>query len=99
MNDAVSWLMFSQVVGCLSLLPWLTALTVAFMGFDASAQSSMILPWAILVATCAYPLLIVGCYASAWILLRRGMKRRSLIVTSIPLFILTSVWLILVVTP
>lgn len=79
---AVSWLIITQILAALSLVPWLIMAGLSLLAFDAGYG----LPAMLFVAMIwLYPLLPLGCAIRAWWLYRHGKLRGAVITTSIPL--------------
>ena len=80
----VAWLVISQVVGLLSLVPWLAVAGLSFMAFDSGYSTGA----AVFVgAVLCYPLLPIGAAIIAWVLRARRRDTAALVVTSLPLLV------------
>lgn len=82
-----TWLIVSQVLYLLSLLPWLGMSGLAFMAFDAPGSTEMWGPWIFAGTIWAYPLLPLVCSIAAWIAYRRGRTRGAAVLTSVPMLL------------
>ncbi len=91
-RGALAWLIISQVLALLSLLPWLVIAGLSVMAFDAGYSTEAVL----FVGTIwAYPLLPLVCSGVAWILYVKHRTRGALIATSIPMLIVLPLMLYL----
>jgi hypothetical protein len=79
---AVTWLIITQLLGALSLFPWLIMAGLSVLAFDSGYGLSAVL---FVAAIWLYPLLPLGCAVRAWSLYRHGKLRGAMITTSIPL--------------
>ncbi|MEW5983800.1 MAG: hypothetical protein AB1806_15725 [Acidobacteriota bacterium] len=79
------WLILSQALYILSLLPWLVAAGLAVMAFDAPESTRMWQPWLFVGVVWSYPLWLLACGAAAWVLYARGRHRVAIVATSVPL--------------
>lgn len=75
------WLIVSQCLGALSLLPWLAIAGLSLMAFDSGVtwQASVFVG-----AIGSYPLVLLALSISAWVCYRRGRIVAAMILTSIP---------------
>jgi hypothetical protein len=81
---AVFWLIITQILAALSLLPWLLIAGLSLLAFDTGYELSAVL---LVSVIWLYPLLPLGCAIRAWWLYRHGKLRGALITTSIPLVV------------
>lgn len=81
----IVFLIISQVIYMVSLLPWLVVFGLSFMSFDAGFGFYNI---AFVGGIAAYPLAMVACTILAWVFRLRN-KRVAVIINCIPLL-----WLI-----
>jgi hypothetical protein len=81
---AVMWLIITQILAALSLLPWLVIAGLSLLAFDSGEQLSAVLFVSVIWL---YPLLSLGCAIRAWWLYRHGKLRGAVITTSIPLVV------------
>ena len=81
---AIVWLIISQLIGLLSLLPWLVIAGLSVMAFDSGETAQA---WAFVGAIWSYPVLPIGSAIVSWILYAMQKKRAALIVTSLPLLL------------
>jgi hypothetical protein len=79
---AVTWLIITQILAVLSLLPWLVMAGLSLLAFDTGYELSAVLFVGVIWL---YPLLPLGCAIRAWWLYRQGRLRGAIITTSIPL--------------
>ncbi len=80
----VIWLIITQVLAILSLLPWLIFAGLSLLGFDSGYQLSAVL---IVGTIWLYPLLPLGCAVYAWWLYWHGNQRGAIMSTSVPLVV------------
>lgn len=92
-RGALAWLIVSQLLGVLSLLPWLVIAGLSIMAFDAGFSTEAVL---FVGAIWAYPLLPIGCSILAWVWYAKGRMRRAVIATSVPMVIILPLLLYLV---
>jgi hypothetical protein len=97
----VAWLVISQVVGLLSLVPWLAVAGISIMAFDSGYSTGAEL---FVGAVWCYPLLPIIAAIVAWVLHARKRDRAALVVTSLPLLVavpliayLAYIWLVNVI--
>ena len=62
------WLLISQAVCLLSLVPWLVMAGLSFMAFDSGVSTGAEV---FVAAVLSYPLLPIGTTIAAWILFAR----------------------------
>ena len=76
----VLWMLFTQLIGALTLLFWLGAAGMSVMAFDSgvNAQASTFV-----IAIFAYPLLPIGLGIGAWVAFARKNNKLALILTSL----------------
>lgn len=76
----LAWLLVSQALTVLSLLPWVLVFALSVLGGGGAA-------WAmpVLALIWAYPLLVLLCMVMAWRAYRRGNGARAMILTTLPL--------------
>jgi hypothetical protein len=79
---AITWLIITQVLAALSLLPWFIMAGLSVLAFDSGYGLSAVL---FVAMVWLYPLLPLGCAVRAWSLYRHGKLRGAMITTSIPL--------------
>ena len=92
-RGARAWLLVSQVLALLSLLPWLVIAGLSVMAFDAGYSTEA----AVFVGTIwAYPLLPLVCSIVAWVCYVKHRMRGAVIVTSIPMLIVLPLMLYLI---
>jgi hypothetical protein len=94
---AVTWLIITQILAALSLLPWLPIAGLSLLAFDSGYGMSAVL---FVSMIWLYPLLPLSCAIRAWWLYRHGKQRAAIITTSIPLvvvlpFVLYGTWTLL----
>lgn len=91
----LAWLIITQLLGLLSLLPWLVISGLSFMAFDAGYSITAVvfvgLIW-------SYPLLPIICSIVAWVAYARGQTTTALVSTSIPLLLIAPLVLYLFFT-
>jgi hypothetical protein len=83
-RGALIWLIVSQVLAALSLLPWLLIAGLSVMAFDAGFSTGAAL---FVGAIWAYPLLPLVCSVVAWVCYIKHRTRGAVIATSIPMLI------------
>lgn len=83
-RGALAWLIVSQVLAALSLLPWLLIAGLSVMAFDAGFTTEAAL---FVGAIWAYPLLPLACSIVAWVFYMKHRMRGAVIATSIPMVI------------
>jgi hypothetical protein len=81
---AVAWLIITQILAALSLLPWLIIAGLSLLAFDSGYGLSALLFVGVIWL---YPLLPLGCAIRAWWLYQHGKLRGAIITTSIPLVV------------
>jgi len=81
------WLLATQVVYLLSLLPWVVMAGLAFMAFDAPGSTARLMPWLFAGSIWAYPILPLASSIAAWLLYSRGRTRGAAIVTTLPIVV------------
>jgi hypothetical protein len=90
------WLIISQAIYLLSLLPWLAMAGLAFMAFDAPGSTEQAGPWLFAGSIWAYPLLPLVCSIAAWLLYRGEHMRGAVIATTAPMVLVALAGLVLV---
>jgi hypothetical protein len=96
-NPVLLWLIISQVIYLLSLLPWLAMAGLAFMAFDAPGSTEQVWPWLLAGTIWAYPLVPLVCSIAAWVLYRGDHMRGAVIATTAPMVIVALVGLCFIV--
>ncbi len=83
-KESVVWLIVSQVIGVLAMLPWFLYIGAVALGsaLNTSGETLLSKPF-FLVAS--YPVVLLVCIVAAWILWRQKKHRQANIVTSIPI--------------
>ncbi|MCX6552522.1 MAG: hypothetical protein NTY02_16215 [Acidobacteria bacterium] len=81
-KNARTWLIATQVLYGVSLLPWVALAAMAFMAFDAGPSTTA---WLIAGTVWAYPLAPLFCSVAAWILYRKGRTTGAVVATLLPL--------------
>lgn len=76
-----TFLVISQIVYALCILPWLLVFGLSFMGFD---QGISLVNVAIVLAIGVYPVVVIICAIAAW-LMRVRNKRVAIIVNLVPM--------------
>lgn len=81
-RSVLIWMIASQLLGALSLLPWLIMAGLAVMAFDSgfSPQAA-----AFVGAIWSYPLLPIGAAIVSWFFYAKRRMRAAAIATSIPM--------------
>jgi hypothetical protein len=77
---ALFWLVVSQAICALSLLPWILLFYVAMAALHTPTPED----WLALVAVLGYPPLVLAAAIVAWVLYRRNRLRGAIIATSVP---------------
>jgi hypothetical protein len=83
-RPVLAWLVISQALSLLSLVPWCTIAALSVMVFDAPGSDQMIEPWLFVGTVWLYPLFPILCAIVAWVLYRKRRWRAATIVTSLP---------------
>ncbi len=78
------WMIASQLIGLLSLIPWLVMAGLSFMAFDSGETPQA---WLFVGTVLSYPLLPIGCSILAWVLWTFKKRRAALVATSLPFVI------------
>ncbi len=86
------WLVISQAVYALSLIPWIVMAMMSFMAFDSGVYLSNSL---FVAAVWSYPLWLILFSALAWVSYKRGKNTPALIWTSIPMLIILAASILL----
>lgn len=81
------WLIVSQLLQLLSLVPWLVIAGLSVMAFDSPEAITSAQTWLFVGAIWLYPLLPIACAIIAWVCFARRRMRGALISTSLPLII------------
>jgi hypothetical protein len=79
----VAWLVVSQALGLLSLLPWMMFAGFSLMAFDSESGPG----WWLVGPIWGYPLLPIGTAIAAWLMLARGRIRTAVVLSSLPLLL------------
>ena len=82
-----TWLIVSQVIYVLSLLPWIAMSALAVMAFDAPGSERQVGPWIFAGSIWAYPILPLVSAIVAWVLYARGRTRGAAIATAVPIIV------------
>lgn len=80
----LAWLIVSQTLYVVSLLPWLVAAGMAVMAFDAPGSTEMWQPWLFAGTIWSYPFWMLACAIVAWVLYAKNRARGADIATSVP---------------
>ncbi len=80
----LAWLIITQLLALVSLLPWLMIAGLAVMAFDAGFSWQAL---AFVGAVWAYPLLPLIASLIAWVAYARGNPTVALVSTSVPLLL------------
>jgi hypothetical protein len=91
----LAWLIFTQLVALLSLLPWVVLAGLAVMAFDSGVSWQALLFVGVIWG---YPLVPIASAIIAWIAYFRGSSTTALISTSVPLLIALPLIIYLVYT-
>lgn len=78
------WLILTQAMGALSLLPWLMFAGLSVMAFDAPGSDRTWQPWLFVGAIWSWPLVLVVLSGGAWLLFRAGRYGLAALVTALP---------------
>ena len=84
-RKALVWLVVSQALYALSLVPWVFVAGMAVMAFDAPGSTEMLAPWLFVGAVWSYPLWLLVLAIVAWVLYAKKRLRGAVIATSVPL--------------
>ena len=76
------WMIVSQVISLLTLIPWLMIAGLSFMAFDSGETAQA---WAFVFIVLSYPLLPIGFSIAAWALWGFKKRRAALVLTTLPL--------------
>ena len=77
----VIWLVISQLVSLLSLIPWLVIAGLSVMAFDSGVSTEAVL---FVGGIWSYPVIVIGLAITAWILFAFKKIKAALVVTSLP---------------
>lgn len=83
-RSVLLWLILTQLVVLVSLVPWIILAGFTFVALDTGARDTLGV-WAMRIALWAYPLLPVACSALAWKAYRLGGTRRAVTLASVAL--------------
>jgi len=86
------FLLISQIIYALGLLPWLFIWGMSVMVFDAGVYLGNTL---FFIAISAYPIAVIGCSITAW-LLRLRRRRTAIFVNLLPVLWILGIGLLLV---
>jgi hypothetical protein len=78
----VAWLAVSQLLAVVALVPWVVIAGLSVMAFDTGISATAV---ALVLPLWLYPLAVLACGVSSWLLFRRGRGRAAAVVTSLPL--------------
>ncbi|MCE1254789.1 MAG: hypothetical protein LWX83_14735 [Anaerolineae bacterium] len=78
----IIWLIVSQGMSLLSLLPWLVIAGLSVMAFDSGVSTEAVL---FVGFIWSYPFFVIGLAIAAWVLFVYKKIKAALIVTSLPL--------------
>jgi hypothetical protein len=78
----LAWLIVSQALALLTLLPWLILFALSRSGSGAPSGP---LAWLVLALVWIYPVVLLACMVMSWRAYRRGETRRAAVRTTIPL--------------
>ena len=78
------WMILTQLLGLLSLIPWFFAAVASVMSYDKGVTFAANL---LAAAVWSYPLLPVGCSILAWILYALKRRRAAVVVTTLPVLL------------
>lgn len=81
-RSARAWLIASQALMLLSLLPWFVVAMISLAGVDPGAPPGA---YVVVALIWAYPLVLLACVVAAWRAWRRGKTRRAMVWTTAPL--------------
>ncbi len=95
-RGAKAWLIISQTLGWLSLLPWFMVFALAVMGLANSNNAAEV--QRIVGAVCGYPILHIFSARASWILFEKNKNKAALIVTSLPLLVVVLFGILIAVT-
>jgi uncharacterized membrane protein YdbT with pleckstrin-like domain len=77
----MAWLVMSQLVTLVALVPWLGAALMSFMAFDAGVQPGAV---AFVLGMWIYPLLALLCIILAWKFYRAQKDKLAAILSGLP---------------
>lgn len=83
-KESVVWLIVSQVIGVLALFPWLLYIGGASLAAALSTSGQTLLS-KLFFLIASYPVVLLVCIVTAWILWRQQKHKTANIVTSIPM--------------
>ncbi len=95
-KESAVWLIVSQVIGVLAIFPWLLYIGGASLA-AALGTSDRALLANIFYLVASYPLVLLVCIITAWILFRLKKHKTANIVTSIPMIYVVPGVILLVV--
>jgi hypothetical protein len=73
----LAWIVLAQAAALVSLVPWAVVAGLSFLSFDSRAAEGALLPFGLLFALWAYPLLPLACGVATWRAFRRGDVRSA----------------------
>ncbi len=77
----LAWLIVSQALALLSLLPWAVLFALSSLDSGVSGVGG----WLVLLIVWGYPVVLAACVFMAWRAWRRGNVRRALVASTLPL--------------
>lgn len=94
-RSAVIWLIVSQAIYALSLVPWLVMAGMAVMAFDAPGSTDLWGPWLFVGTVWSYPVWLLASAIVAWWLYARNRLRGAAIATSVPMVLTAAALIVL----
>jgi hypothetical protein len=89
-RSALIWLIVSQAISALSLVPWVFVAGMAVMAFDAPGSTDLWGPWLFAGTIWSYPLWVLASAILAWVLYAQKRLRGATVATSVPIAIIAA---------
>ncbi len=89
-RSALIWLIVSQAISALSLVPWVFVAGMAVMAFDAPGSTGLWGPWLFAGTIWSYPLWVLASAILAWVLYAQKRLRGATVATSVPIAIIAA---------
>lgn len=87
------WMILSQIIAVLSLIPWLLMAGLSVMAFDSGVTAEA---WAVVIAVWSYPIIPLILVIAAWIAYRRRRNVLAAVLSGFsfapPLLCLAFIW-------
>lgn len=86
-----------QLVGALTLGPWLVIAAFSFMAFLVPGASKKLWPYLLVSGVVSYPVVVAVCFLKAWSSFHQGDPTRAFLLSAAPLAIAMAGYLLLVI--